>query len=155
MGNGIDFRLSLSFVVTTLLLARIAWIDWRTRRIPDEWTLALVIWAGMQLIWPGRLRPSAAVIGLMVGGGGFFLLAWISRGGLGWGDVKLAAGLGALLGFPGVLYGLSFGMIFAGLVAGGLLFTGRAGRKDSFAYGPYLALGGWLVYWISRSFGLG
>jgi leader peptidase (prepilin peptidase)/N-methyltransferase len=41
--------------------------------------------------------------------------------------------------------------MLAGIMAGGvaaavLLLTRRAGRKDAFAYGPYLALGAWLVY---------
>jgi prepilin signal peptidase PulO-like enzyme (type II secretory pathway) len=36
-------------------------------------------------------------------------------------------------------------MIFAGLAAAFLLLSGRAGRKDSMAYGPYLALGAWLI----------
>jgi prepilin signal peptidase PulO-like enzyme (type II secretory pathway) len=70
----------------------------------------------------------------------------LGRGALGIGDVKLEAAAGALLGFP-----VALAAIFAGILAGGvaaifLLLIRRAGRKDTFAYGPYLALGAWLVY---------
>ncbi|MFZ2362061.1 MAG: prepilin peptidase, partial [Anaerolineae bacterium] len=70
----------------------------------------------------------------------------------GLGDVKLEAAIGALLGYP-----VALAAIFAGVLAGGvagavLLLTKRAGRKDPIAYGPYLALGAWLVY--TRALGL-
>ncbi|HFQ95825.1 MAG TPA: prepilin peptidase, partial [Anaerolineae bacterium] len=91
MGNGFDLGLSVVALITTLLLAVIAWIDWRTWRIPDTCTATLLIWAGVQLLWPGRLHLGEALAGLIIGGGGFSLLAWLGRGGLGWGDVKFAA----------------------------------------------------------------
>ena len=49
------------------------------------------------------------------------------------GDVKLAAALGALLGYPLVLPGLVLGVIAGGLAALLLLLTRRAGRKDAMA----------------------
>ena len=62
------------------------------------------------------------------------------------GDVKLEAAAGALLGYPAVLAALFLGVLAGGVAAAFLLLTHRAGRKDAFAYGPYLALGAWLVY---------
>lgn len=62
------------------------------------------------------------------------------------GDVKLAAALGALVGFPYVIPALMAGILLGGIAALILLLSRRVGRKDYIAYGPYLALGGWLVY---------
>ena len=61
--------------------------------------------------------------------------------GFGMGDVKLAAVIGACLGFPTVLPALVAGVLCGGVAAAVLLLTRRAGRRDSFAYAPYLVAG--------------
>ncbi len=75
----------------------------------------------------------------------FLVLAVAVRGGMGMGDVKLAGLIGLLLGraTPG---GLIAGVVAGGLAASLLLLSGRAGRRSTFAYGPYLALG--CAVWI-------
>jgi prepilin signal peptidase PulO-like enzyme (type II secretory pathway) len=98
------------------------------------------------MLWLGQPDWRAAVAGLAVAGGLFFVLALIGRGVAGLGDVKLEAALGALLGYPAVLAAMLAGIMAGGVAAAVLLLTRRAGRKDAFAYGPYLALGAWLVY---------
>jgi len=137
---------ALSALVVSALLLCIALVDLKTRRIPDALTLALLAWAGVQGLGLGRPGWAAAGLGLAAAGALFLLLYLLGRGALGLGDVKLAAALGALLGFPAVLAGLLAGVLLGGLAAAGLLLTGRAGRRDSFAYGPCLALGAWLIY---------
>ena len=132
-------------LLITGLLVTIMLVDFQTRRIPNALVLALLGWAAVQLVWPGQLSLRDAGLGLLVGGGSFFLLALIGRGAMGIGDVKLAAALGALLGYPLILPALLGGVLAGGIGAVALLVTRRAGRKDSMAYGPYLALGAWLV----------
>jgi prepilin signal peptidase PulO-like enzyme (type II secretory pathway) len=76
---------------------------------------------------------------------GFILLLLvviISRGGMAFGDVKLAALIGMMTGFPIILVALFIGVIGGGLVAGILLLTRRRGRKDPMPFGPFLCLGG-------------
>jgi prepilin signal peptidase PulO-like enzyme (type II secretory pathway) len=85
-------------------------------------------------------------IGLLAAGGFFFLLALLTRGAMGLGDVKLAAATGALVGWPAMVAALLLGILAGGVAALLLLLTRRAGRKDYFAYGPYLASGAWVVY---------
>jgi leader peptidase (prepilin peptidase)/N-methyltransferase len=65
---------------------------------------------------------------------------------MGAGDVKLAAAMGAILGYPLVIQGLLWGVLAGGGAALLLLAAGRVGRKDAIAYGPYLALGGWVAW---------
>lgn len=140
-----------ALVVTALLLC-ITLVDLQVRRIPDPLVLALVACAGVQVLWLGQPDWGAAALGLAVAGGLFFLLALIGRGAMGMGDVKLEAAIGALLGYPLALAAVAAGVVAGGLAALFLLLTRRAGRKDPFAYGPYLALGAWLV--LVRVWGL-
>lgn len=134
-----------AFLVTGLLLA-ISLVDLRMRRIPNSLVLLLLAWAVVQSLWLGRPTLANLAIGLLAAGGSFLLLSLLTRGAMGLGDVKLAAAIGALVGWPAVVAALFLGILAGGAAALLLLITGRAGRKDYFAYGPYLALGGWLVY---------
>lgn len=70
----------------------------------------------------------------------FLLLAVISRGGMGWGDVKLVTLVGLATGFPLVFIAVILGAILGGLVAIALLLTKKKGRKEAIPFGPYLAL---------------
>ncbi|MFK0127107.1 prepilin peptidase [Streptomyces nigra] len=66
------------------------------------------------------------------------------RGGLGLGDVKLALGLGAVLGWYGwpiLLIGVFAGFLFGAVYGIGLVMAGRAGRRSRFAFGPFLLAG--------------
>ena len=135
----------IGMLVVTPLLAAISVIDLRTRRIPDILNLALLAWACIQISWLKFPTFLDAGIGLLLAGGFFLLLALFSRGAMGWGDVKLAGVLGAWLGFPLVLIALVIGILAGGVAALGLIIAGRGKRGSTMAYGPYLALGGWIA----------
>ena len=81
-----------------------------------------------------------AAIGGAIGFIMFFLIAIISRGGMGWGDVKLAALIGLATGFPLVLIALIIGAILGGVVAVALVVGKRKKRKETIAFGPFLSL---------------
>lgn len=147
-----SIALAAAALVVTALLLTVTIVDFRSRRIPDALCLALGIWAVVQTEWLGQPTARSVALGAAVGAGLFLSLALIQRGAMGAGDVKLAAALGAVLGYPLVLRGLLSGIVVAGLVAVFLLATGRASRKDTMAYGPYLAFAAWLVW--TRSLGL-
>jgi prepilin signal peptidase PulO-like enzyme (type II secretory pathway) len=84
---------------------------------------------------------STSLIGAAVGFGLFYLIAVMSRGGMGGGDVKLMAGVGALLGWKGVLL-TTFSGSLTGSVVGILLMKLKGkGRKTKIPFGPFLALG--------------
>jgi leader peptidase (prepilin peptidase)/N-methyltransferase len=136
----------------TGLLVTVSLVDFQTRRIPNGLVLALLGWAVVQVIWLGQPTSMEAGLGLALAGGIFMVIGLIGRGALGTGDVKLAAALGAVLGFPLAMTGLLVGVVLGGLAALVLLVTRRVGRKDPIAYGPYLALGAWIVW--TRAFGL-
>lgn len=139
-------------VCFTALLLALSLVDLRVRRLPDALLLLLLAWAAVEVAWLGRPTWLSAGAGLLFGGGLFVLIALVRRGAMGAGDVKLAAVLGAALGFPDIVTALLWGVLAGGLAALALLVTRRAGRKEYMAYGPYLALGAWLVW--TRAAGL-
>jgi len=134
-----------SALVVVAVLAAIALTDLQVRQIPNALVLALLAWAAVQVVAFGRPAAQSAGLGLLAGGGLFVVIALISRGAMGAGDVKLAAALGAVFGWPVILPVLLYGIIAGGVAALILLVTRRAGRKSFFAYGPYLALGAAVV----------
>jgi prepilin signal peptidase PulO-like enzyme (type II secretory pathway) len=133
-------------LVVTALLLTLSLVDFQTRRLPNLLVLAVLGCAVLQALWLGKPTLSATATGMAVALAVFGLIYLLGRGALGLGDVKLEAALGALLGWPAMLAAIFAGVLAGGLAAAFLLLTRRAGRKDSIAYGPYLALGAWLVY---------
>lgn len=93
------------------------------------------------------------IISSLVGGGIgfviFLLIAIISRGGVGWGDVKLCALIGLAVGFPLVFIALLIGIVLGGVVALALLVSKRRGRREAIPFGPFLSLGAviTLIWW--------
>jgi len=85
----------------------------------------------------------------LVGGAIFFLvfliIALAYRGGMGGGDVKMAALAGVAVGLANVPAALLITLIVGGLVAGLLLLLGIKQRKDSVPFAPFLSLGAVIV----------
>jgi leader peptidase (prepilin peptidase)/N-methyltransferase len=126
-----------------VLLVPVIFIDLEHRIIPDRITLPGIL-LGLALSGSRAGLPGvgqAALAGL--GAGAFFLaVAVLSKGGMGGGDVKLAAMLGAFTDPARVLVGVFLGILAGGVVGLALLATGRKRRKDAIPFGPFLAVGG-------------
>ncbi len=147
--SGLVLLASCGLGWTLLLLAA---IDWRVQLLPDILTLPLCVaglaasWAIAADWWPDH------VIGAAAGFLSFALIAlayraWRGREGLGLGDAKLMAALGAWvswIGLPTVLlWGSVLGLAYA------LAQTMRGQRlalSDRIPFGSFLAVGGWLVW---------
>ena len=84
----------------------------------------------------------SSLLGALTGFILLLLVAVVSRGGMALGDVKLAALIGLMTGFPIIFVALFLGVIGGGLIAGLLLLSGRRSRKDPMPFGPFLCLGG-------------
>lgn len=80
------------------------------------------------------------LIAAAIGGVAFLVLAILSRGALGGGDVKLIASLGLWLGTDALLFVTMAGIVLGGLAALLLMLLRLKKRKSAFAYGPYFAL---------------
>ncbi|MFF7974553.1 prepilin peptidase [Streptomyces sp. NPDC007905] len=136
-----------------LLLAPVwvllAAVDLRVRRLPDPLTLPLAA-AAPGLLGLAALLPEhagdwlTALYGALALGGGYFVLFLINSAGMGFGDVKLALGMGAVLGWygwPTVLLGTFAGFLLGALYGGALVLARRAGRKTAIPFGPFLIAG--------------
>lgn len=80
--------------------------------------------------------------GGLVGFGLFLLIALAYPGGMGMGDVKLAALIGLMVGFPEILVALFLSFVAGGIAAASLMLGGFKGRRDPIPFGPFLAIGG-------------
>ena len=124
---------------TMALLATAAVVDIQRKMIPDWLTLPGLVWvlgASVFLGWP---RVADALLGLLFCSGVLLILAVISRGSIGGGDVKLMAMIGASLGWRWGFGVLAFAQLAAAGLAICLLITRRKGRKDALPFGPFLA----------------
>ena len=128
-----------------LFLLTVLVIDLEQRRVLNVMLIPAAVAALFFSFFPGTPQPLNALLGAAVGLGAFLLLALIGRGALGAGDVKLAAVIGLMTGYPGVLIALAVGIALGGVAALALLITRRAGRKSFMAYAPYLSLGALVV----------
>ncbi|MFH8802585.1 prepilin peptidase [Streptomyces sp. NPDC017936] len=139
-----------------LLLAPVgvllAAVDLRVRRLPDPLTLPLAA-AALALLGVAALLPehagdwTTALLGSLALSAGYLVLHLLNPGGMGFGDVKLALGAGAVLGWYGwatVMLGTFAGFLLGALYGGALLVTGRAGRRTAVPFGPFLVTGTYL-----------
>ncbi|MCH0568612.1 prepilin peptidase [Streptomyces sp. MUM 136J] len=124
-------------------------VDMRVRRLPDALTLPLAA-AALGLLGLAALLPEhagswpTAFCGALALGAGYYLLFRINPGGMGFGDVKLALGVGAVLGWYGwgtVLLGTFAAFLLGALFGGALVLAGRAGRRTAIPFGPFMAAG--------------
>lgn len=150
------FGPSLEAAVAALfgcLLLALALIDAEHYLLPDRITLPGIV-AGLAvqpwIDWGGLVQ---AAVGALLGGGVLLALwgAWLLlRGeeGMGLGDVKMLAMVGAFLGWKGVLVTLLLASLAGSLVGLGLIAFGRGGMKSRLPFGVFLALGaGVALFW--------
>ena len=136
-------------------LIALAGIDFDTQLLPDQLTLPL-LWAGLIVNALGGITDLAAAV---FGAAGAYLFLWCvywvfkvltGKEGMGYGDFKLFAAIGAWLGWmalPGViLMAAVLGLGYA-LVS---ILAGRRDRHQPLPFGPFLAMGGWLALLLQQ-----
>ena len=141
---------ALFCLIFTYSLIALAVIDMREQILPDQITLPL-LWLGLILSLAGYWTNSFdAIIGASIG----YMSLWsvmkifkliTGKEGMGYGDFKLNAAIGAWLGWqmvPTVILLSSFLGAVIGLFA--IVFLGHD-RRSPFAFGPYLCLAGWVA----------
>jgi leader peptidase (prepilin peptidase) / N-methyltransferase len=153
---GFGWPLALALVMTWFLVA-LTFIDIDTQLLPDSLTL-LLLWIGLgaSLLWePGLgaavpVDPQTSLVGAIAG----YLSLWsvyhvfrlaTGKEGMGYGDFKLLAALGAWLGWQ-MLLPIIIASAFVGAVVGiALIVRFGRGRHVPMAFGPFLAAAGWLM----------
>jgi leader peptidase (prepilin peptidase) / N-methyltransferase len=147
--------LAIFFFMATLIV--VTFIDLDHRIIPDSITLPgipiffLVAFAIPTITW----RES--IIGILIGGGILFCVAWVyhaitGREGMGGGDIKLLAMMGAVIGWKGILFTV-FAASAIGTVVGVLTMikSYKEGMRLAIPFGPFLATGGILFLFFGEA----
>jgi leader peptidase (prepilin peptidase)/N-methyltransferase len=148
-----QFHVSVQTVVFALLttaLLIVSCIDLAHTIIPDAITLPGIVTGLGTSFWLTPVGVHNAVLGVMLGGGLFLLMAILSvvilkREGMGGGDIKLIAMLGAFLGWHAVLVTIFLAAVLGACVGLTLIFLRHKGRREPLPFGPFLALGALLA----------
>lgn len=137
-------------LVFTWALIALTGIDWRTQYLPDAITLPL-LWLGMLASLGGYFAtPTDAIVGAIAG----YLALWLvfhgfrlltGKHGMGYGDFKLLAALGAWMGWQSLPLIILLAS-FTGMIIGvAMMLGGRLTRGVPMPFGPFLAIAGWLA----------
>jgi leader peptidase (prepilin peptidase)/N-methyltransferase len=150
-----SFMLLLRFGISTLYLiyltffaalTLVSFIDLPHRIIPDVISLpGIIIGLVISLLHP-QLSIKDSFIGVLLGGGSLYLVASIyhiitKREGMGGGDVKLLAMIGAFIGWKGVLFTILCSSFIGSIVGVALMLISSADSKYAVPFGPFLSLG--------------
>lgn len=129
----------------------VTFIDLRHRIIPDEISLGGLALGLLMSLFRDDLTLAESFAAALLGGGVLYALAAgyqaiTSHEGMGGGDIKLMAMMGAVLGLKGLLISMLVSSSTGALV--GLFIVAKMGRKHPIPFGPYLAIGGIVaVFW--------
>jgi leader peptidase (prepilin peptidase)/N-methyltransferase len=142
-GLGLSFFSCSAFTAALLV---ITFIDLDHRIIPDLISLPGIGIGFILSFFEPTLSVKDSLIGLLAGGGLLYLVAvayeaLTKREGMGGGDVKLLAMIGAWLGWKGVLFTLFFGSLSGTVIGGGAMLAQKQGRHYAIPFGPFLAFG--------------
>ena len=141
---------ALGALIMLWALIALTAIDLDTQLLPDSITLPL-LWIGLALNLAGTyVDISSAVIGAMVGYLTLWSVFWLfklatGKEGMGYGDFKLLAALGAWLGWQMLPVIILLSSIVGAVVGIGLIVFSRHGRNTPIPFGPYLAAAGMIA----------
>ena len=144
-------------ITLTIVLMTISMIDADTQLIPDSIVLPLM-WLGlaMSLFHPMTgantlfITPSAAIVGAMAGYLTLWSVFWLfkivtGKDGMGYGDFKLLAALGAWLGWQALPMIIMMSAVVGVVVNVTLIVARGKDRSIPIPFGPYLAAAGWIT----------
>ncbi|MGH8863490.1 MAG: prepilin peptidase, partial [Burkholderiales bacterium] len=136
-------------------------IDLDTQLLPDDITLPL-IWLGLLVNLNGIFVPlQSAVIGTVAGYLSLWAVYWLfklatGKEGMGYGDFKLLAAIGAWLGWKMLPVVILLSSLVGAVVGIGLIVFARHGRNTPIPFGPYIAAAGLVaLFWgetINRTY---
>lgn len=162
-----QFGVSLAFLVSFVFVAAlivISFIDLDVRIVPDVISLPGIV-AGLLFSVVARYlindpfevipSPLSALIGVVVGGGFLLALAWAYEAftgveGMGGGDIKLLAMIGAFLGWTAIPFTLFFASLTGSVIGLGLMVGKGVGRRFALPFAPFLCLGALLYLFFGN-----
>jgi len=142
-------ELAAGLLLASVLIAA-AHADLRTMLIPDR-IVGFGVAAGLiARIVSHPLPWWDYALGTALGGGLMLLLAYVSRGGMGGGDIKLYLFVGLMLGFKLTLLSIFAASLFGSLYGVGLMLAGKFRRRMQVPFGPFIAAGTLAAFWFGN-----
>ncbi|RQM77393.1 prepilin peptidase [Aeromonas jandaei] len=141
---------TLAALLLTWVLVALTFIDLDKMLLPDQLTLPL-LWGGLLFNLSGGFAPLAdAVIGAMAGYLVLWSLYWAfklltGKEGMGYGDFKLLAALGAWLGWQALPIILLLSSLVGAIIGISLIALRKHHQGNPIPFGPYLAIAGWIA----------
>ena len=142
-------------IVLSCFLIALSGIDLRTQLLPDQLTLPLM-WLGIIGSLDSLYMPAKpALLGAIAGYASLWSVWWLfkqltGKEGMGHGDFKLLAALGAWVGLQGILPIILLSSIVGAIIGSVWLATQGRDRATPIPFGPYLAIAGWIVFFWGR-----
>jgi len=142
-GISIDFLIYYIFISTLVI---ITFIDLDHQIIPDVISLPGIPIGLMASLVLVSLSFKDSLIGMIVGGGSLFLVAWgyqivTGKEGMGGGDIKLLAMIGAFIGWKGVLFTIFIASATGSVIGAVLMLFSQKDLKFAVPFGPFLSIG--------------
>lgn len=144
----IKFGLTLNFMVFfifTAVLIVISFIDFDHQIIPDILSIPGIPIFFLSAVFIVKIPWHEALIGLLIGGGMLFLIAFVyemitKREGMGGGDIKLLAMIGAFLGWKSLIFVLLFSSFTGALIGLIVMAVKKKDTKYAVPFGPFLSI---------------
>lgn len=145
---GISWQAGAMLVATGFFIA-MSGIDARTTLLPDVLTLPLLWFALLLSLVPVFVSPSDAILGAAVGYLSLWSVYWgfkllTGKEGMGFGDFKLLAAIGAFCGWKAILPVVLMSSVIGAMVGLALILIQGRDRATPIPFGPYLAAAGWV-----------
>ena len=140
----LKFALTIKFVALLVLMSLLiasSVIDYKLQIIPNRLNYFGIIIGLIFSVIFNYISIKLALLGLIIPAGFLLLVAILTKGGMGIGDVKFAAMIGTFIGPKFTLLGIFLGSLIGSIIGVGLLVTGKKGRKSKLPFGPLIALG--------------
>lgn len=144
-------QVAVAGLVFTWMLIALAGIDFRTQYLPDQLNYPL-LWLGLLLsLLSMFVLPGTAIIGAAIGYLSLWSVYWLfklatGKEGMGYGDFKLLAALGAWMGPTALLPVILLSSLIGALIGGGLIALRKHGRDIPMPFGPFIAAAGWVWF---------
>jgi len=123
----------------------------RTQLLPDQLTLPL-LWIGLLLsLVPIFVAPTSSIVGAVIGYLSLWSVYWLfklvtGKEGMGYGDFKLLAALGAWMGPASLLPTILLSSLIGAVVGGTFLAIRGKDRATPIPFGPFIAAAGWVWF---------
>ncbi|CAI85478.1 Type 4 prepilin-like proteins leader peptide processing enzyme [Pseudoalteromonas translucida] len=141
---------ALLYIAITWALVALTFIDIDHMLLPDQITLPLVWLALIAAVLGYTVTPTDAIIGAACGYLSLWSVFWLfklltGKEGMGYGDFKLLAVFGALLGWQSLLTIILLSSVVGAIIGIALLTIQGKDKATPIPFGPYLAIAGWIT----------